>query len=275
MSARLPSELLHTIGEAFSRTAEIYDQFALDHPHLTRMRQKVHEHLARYAPRNARILELNSGTGTDAVELANSGYSVHATDISTGMLARLKAKAELFDMGEQISWQQLSFDRLEQIENGPFDVSFSNLGGLNCIADLSPVITQLPLILKPGGIVTWVLMPSICLWELGRLIKGDFRLAPRRLGSDGTHAHLQGLSFPIYYFSPRQVQNWFGPDYITLAIEGLSVITPTAENKHLAINHPRIYQVLAWLDDLLSPNFPWSGWGDFFIISLQYKPMGK
>jgi ubiquinone/menaquinone biosynthesis C-methylase UbiE len=65
---------IETIAEAFSRTAEKYDSFAEDHPHLTRMRNKVYAHVMRYVPRGARILEINAGTGTDAVRLAQLGY---------------------------------------------------------------------------------------------------------------------------------------------------------------------------------------------------------
>ena len=56
-----------TIAEAFSRTAEKYDAFANDHPHLTRMRNKVYDHICKYLPRGSSILELNAGTGTAAV----------------------------------------------------------------------------------------------------------------------------------------------------------------------------------------------------------------
>ena len=80
---------LATIAEAFPRTAEKYDAFSQDHPHLARMRSKVHDHIVRRLPARSRILELNCGTGTDAVELARRGYFVHATDIAGGMLDRL------------------------------------------------------------------------------------------------------------------------------------------------------------------------------------------
>ncbi|RME85935.1 MAG: methyltransferase domain-containing protein, partial [Caldilineae bacterium] len=83
---------LDTIAEAFSRTAEKYDSFAEDHPHLTRLRQKVYAHMMRHLPAESHILELNAGTGTDAVALAQRGYRVHATDIAPGMLARAEEK---------------------------------------------------------------------------------------------------------------------------------------------------------------------------------------
>src|SRR6266508_1850336 len=80
------------IAEAFSRTAEKYDSFAEDHPHLTRMRNKVYDHISRLLPHGSRLLELNAGTGTDAVALAQRGYHIHAIDIAAGMLERIEEK---------------------------------------------------------------------------------------------------------------------------------------------------------------------------------------
>ncbi len=261
-----------TIAEAFSLTAEKYDSFAQDHPHLSRLRGKVYRHLARFVPPAARILELNAGTGTDAGYLAQHGYTVHATDIAPGMLARLKDKIERLGLSERLTFQECSFTNLGAVEGAPYDAVFSDLGGLNCIPDLAPVIQSLPKVLQPGGIVTWVLMPPVCLWELGMVFSGQFGLAFRRLAPHGTRAHLEGRYFNVYYFTPQKVKAWFGNQYQVLALEGLSVITPTAESKNLARQHPRIYRLLSRLDDRLSTRPPWWGWGDFFILSLKYVP---
>ena len=261
-----------TIAEAFSRTAEKYDSFAGDHPHLTRMRNKVYDHISRHLPRGSRILELNAGTGTDAVALAQRGYHIHATDLAPGMLERARDKVEQLGLGEQITIQQCSFTELDQVQDAPFDTVFSDLGGLNCIPNLTPVIRELPRVLKPGGLVIWVLMPPICLWEMAEIFRGHFRLAFRRLAQRGTRSHLEGLHFDVYYFTPRQVLTWFGDDYDCIALEGLSVITPTAESKNLAKRFPRLYHALSWLDDRLAVRPLWREWGDFYILSMRYRP---
>jgi ubiquinone/menaquinone biosynthesis C-methylase UbiE len=263
---------LATIAEAFSRTAEKYDAFAEDHPHLTRMREKVYAHLDRFLPPGASILELNAGSGADAVALAARGYRVHATDIAPGMLGRARDKVRRLGLDGQVTVQECSFLDLEVVQGGPFDAVFSDLGGLNCIPDLTPVIRGLPGVLRPGGLVTWVLMPRICLWELATVFTGQGRLAFRRLERGGTRAHLEGLYFQIYYFDPAGVVEWFGPDFECLGIEGLSVLTPTAESKNLAKRHPHIYRALCWLDDRLAPRRPWRGWGDFFIATFRLVP---
>jgi len=265
------SEIFSTIAEAFSRTAAKYDAFAEDHPHLTRLRNKVYAHVSRYVPPGSHILELNAGTGIDAVALAQRGYWVHASDIAPGMLARARDKVAQFGLDERIRVQQCSFTDLDQIEGGPFDAVFSNLGGLNCIPDLSLVVEQLPQVLCPNGIIIWVLMPPVCLWEMAEIFRGNFRLAFRRMSRSGARSHLEGLYFDVYYYSPRRVLDWFGPEYTFLDLEGLSVITPTAESKNLAIRFPRLYKLLARIDDALSTRPPWWGWGDFYILSMKYK----
>jgi ubiquinone/menaquinone biosynthesis C-methylase UbiE len=263
---------LETIAEAFSRTAEKYDSFAEEHPHLRRMRNKVYSHVKRYVPQGTHILELNAGTGTDAVQLAQRGYFIHATDIAPGMLNRLRDKVSILDLQDRVTVEERSFLSLENIQGAPFDAVFSDLGGLNCVPDLTPVIQQLPKVLKPGGILTWVLMPHVCLWEMAEIFRGNFSLAFRRFSHGRVRANLEGLNFDVYYFSPRQVIGWFENDFELLALEGLSVITPTAESKNFAKWHPRLYGVLSWLDDKVSPHWPWYGWGDFYILTMRYKP---
>ena len=269
---RLVDNRVETIAEAFSRTAEKYDAFAKDHPHLTRMRNKVYDHISRYLPRGSSILELNAGTGTDAVQLAQRGYFLHATDVAPGMLDRLRDKVQNLNIQDRVTVEERSFLFLDNVPGALFDAVFSDLGGLNCVPDLSPIIRQLPKVLGVGSVVTWVLMPRICLWELMEVFRGNFRLAFRRRTRRAVRANLEGLRFDVYYFSPRQVLDWFGEDYDLLALEGLSVITPTAESKNFAKRFPRFYHALSWLDDKLSPDWPWYGWGDFYILSLRYNP---
>jgi methyltransferase family protein len=188
------------------------------------------------------------------------------------MLSRLPEKVDKLGLHDRVTMEQRSFLSMENVQDAPFDAVFSDLGGLNCVPDLSPVIRQLPKILKAGGIVTWVLMPHVCLWEMAEVFRGNFSLAFRRFARGSVRANLEGLNFDVYYFSPRQVIQWFGSDFEFLALEGLSVLTPTAESKNFAKWHPRLYRALSWFDDKLSPHGPWVGWGDFYILTMRFKP---
>src|SRR5450432_2406925 len=81
---------------AFSRQSEIFDELYSANRTVQYKRQRVQNHLRQYISPGNFILELNSGTGQDAIWLAQQGCKIHATDISTGMqeVVQEKMKSE-------------------------------------------------------------------------------------------------------------------------------------------------------------------------------------
>ncbi len=258
------------VAEAFSRKAPLYDAFGENHTNMARMRQKFYAHIHSVMPSGGRLLELNAGTGQDAVALVERGYRVHATDIAPGMLAQIEAKVSRHGLEDKLTHQYCSFTQLDQLTEEPFDGIYSNSGGLNCITDLTAVTRHLPPLLRPGARVTWVIMPRICPWELAVTIK-DFRVGTRRLHRHGIKAHVEGVYFMTYYYTARQVRQAFGPRFRQVKLEGLSVFTPTADNKTFAVEHDRLYRLLVRLDDRLATRRPFNGWGDFFILTMEFS----
>ena len=257
------------VAEAVSRKALVYDAFGENHANLARMRRKFYDHIQSVMPPGGHLLEINSGTGQDAVELVGRGFRVHATDFAPGMIAQIEEKVARLGLRQRLTVQALSFTELERVEGGPYDGLYSNSGGLNCIADLTIVTRRLPDLLKPGARVTWVVMPRICPWEVA-VIPKDPRVGTRRWHRGGIMAHVEGVHFMTYYFSAAATQRAFGPRFRRVRLEGLSVFTPTADNKTFANNHPRLYGALARLDDRLSKHWPFNGWGDFFILTMEF-----
>jgi ubiquinone/menaquinone biosynthesis C-methylase UbiE len=267
----IPNSQFSQVAAAFSRKARVYDVFGQDHANLSRMRGKVYEQVMRWTPAGGHILELNAGTGLDAVALVERGYRVQASDIAPGMVAEMMQKKAVLGLDGRFTPQLCSFTELDQVTAGPFDAVFSNFGGLNCVADLTAVTHHLPQLLKPGGVLTWVIMPPICPWELGLLLK-DWRVATRRLQRGGVVANVEGVQFHTFYFTPRQVQKALGPAFRMLALSGLSIVTPTADNDRFARRHPRLFRWLVRLDDWLAERPLFNRIGDFFMMSAQYNP---
>ncbi|CUS02052.2 putative SAM-dependent methyltransferase [Candidatus Promineifilum breve] len=257
------------VAEAFSRKALVYDAFGENHINLARMRRKFYDHIQSVMPPGGHLLEINAGTGQDAVELVDRGFRVHATDFAPGMLAQIEEKIAHLGLGDRLTVQALSFTELARVDGGPYDGLYSNSGGLNCIADLTAVTRHLPDILKPGARITWVIMPRVCPWEVA-VIPKDPRVGTRRWHRGGILAHVEGVHFMTYYYSAAQTQRAFGPRFRRVRLQGLSVFTPTADNKTFAVNHPRLYRGLVGLDDRLSGRFPFNGWGDFFILTMEF-----
>ncbi|NUM81341.1 class I SAM-dependent methyltransferase, partial [bacterium] len=199
-----------SVAAAFTRQSVHYDDYEKSNPILYWMRKQVWQHVESFLKPNSRILELNSGTGIDAVHFAQLGHHVHATDISDGMLLQLENKIRQHQLEKQITFQQCSFTALEQIPTQQFDYIFSNFGGLNCIEDLKIVTHHLPRLLKASGIVTWVILPRICPWEILMGLKGHLRLAARRFKKGGSPAHIEGVHFKCFYHSPAPVMRAMG-----------------------------------------------------------------
>ena len=261
---------LARVATAFDRKAVEYDRFGEDHPALDRIRHKVYDHIGRWHPQGSSLLELNAGTGLDACRLVQRGYTIYATDLSPAMVAATQKKIDELHLADRLTVQRCDFHQLDTVSAGPFDGIISNSGGLNCTDDLRSVIRQLPRLLNPGGVVTWVIMPPICPWELALLFK-DFRVATRRLRRGGTPAHVAGVHFQTYYHRAKVVEQAFGNRFQRLQLEGIAVVTPTADNKRFAKRYPGLYRRLCVWDDWLSRRRPCNGWGDFYALTMRYR----
>jgi len=259
------------VERAFSKQAAVYDAYEADHPILKWMRARVHRHVLKYLRPGDRILELNAGTGTDALFFAAQGWSVTATDISAGMVAKMREKIELSGLGGKISAKKCSYLNLLSIGAVKFDYIFSDFGGLNCTADLNPVFRQFSALLTDGGYVSLVMMPRICPWELALVLKGHFRTAMRRLHRRGIEAHIEGEYFHTRYYSPREVMKALGNSFRLIRLEGLGSFTPPPFMENFPRNYPVLFRRLNQLDEKLCGFYPFNRWADHFILTAQFR----
>ncbi|MCX6152419.1 MAG: class I SAM-dependent methyltransferase [Ignavibacteriales bacterium] len=118
--------MFNKISEAFSRQSEFFDDYEGTNEILKWMRSVTHEHLLRHLRTDDKILEINSGTGIDAIYLANKGYKIHCTDISDGMLNKIRQKIYEHKLENLISYQLLSFLDLDKLEGNYFPNIFFN-----------------------------------------------------------------------------------------------------------------------------------------------------
>jgi len=258
------------INLGFSRESQFYD--ADDDANLVNRwaRGLVRETVARYIPPGKSILEINAGTGADALWLAKRGYRVHATDIADGMMAAVRSKIEMSGLADRFTAQQLSFTELEQTMNAPFDGVFSNFGGLNCVPDLSVVARGVCHVLKPGGWVIWVIMPAICPWELLQILRGHWHTAIRRLRRGGVMANVRGAQIMTYYFTPRQIRRVLGSAFRVEYLQNFSLFCPPMYMQGFSKRFPRLTENLMRLDEYLGRLPLLNNWGDFIILSARY-----
>ncbi|MEZ4854002.1 class I SAM-dependent methyltransferase, partial [Flavobacterium sp.] len=94
-------------------------------------RNLVYFHIKKHLEKPLRILEINCGTGEDAIWFAKQNHHVIATDISENMIVQAKNKREYKNLAF------LQFDCLEihqTFGQNEFNFLFSNFGGLNCLS---------------------------------------------------------------------------------------------------------------------------------------------
>ncbi len=233
------------------------------------MRGTVREHVLGLWKTGDSVVELNAGTGLDAIYFAQKGFKIYATDNAQGMLDVLKQKISQLSIEDKIVTQQCSFLELDKIQQTGFDHIFSNFGGLNCTGGLNEVIGSFDRLLKPGGTVTLVIMPKICPWELILAFKGNFKVAFRRLNRNGAPSHLEGQYFTTYYYSPSSVRKMFGENYSVISINGLGIVVPPPYLEDFPIKHSRIYKKLLSLENTIADIWPFRSWADHFIISVR------
>src|SRR5437879_132545 len=82
------------VAGAFSMQSGIFDDLYSSNTIINYKRECVRNHVLKYLKPGSSILELNSGTGADAIFFAGKGHKVHATDISTGMQQQLMQKVQ-------------------------------------------------------------------------------------------------------------------------------------------------------------------------------------
>jgi ubiquinone/menaquinone biosynthesis C-methylase UbiE len=263
--------MFESVKEAFNRQSEIFDEFEENNEILKRMRLIVREHLLRHLISGSCILELNAGTGIDAVFLAKNGFKVHAIDISEGMLSKLDMKISAIGLQDNVSSELLSFTELNKLPSKSFDYIFSNFGGLNCLDNLYKSTSHFSRILRPGGMLTLVIMPPVSPWEILLAFKGKFKLAFRRLHKYGTIANIEGIKFKTFYHSFRKLRHNLGGEFKLTELQGLASVSPPPSSDYFTKQHPELYKMLNRVDDAISHSFPFNRCADHYIASFEFK----
>lgn len=218
----------------------------------------------------ATILEINCGTGVDALWLASKGHDVLATDVSSGMIETASAKPR----PANLQFKTAGFGDLVLLaEKNSLDFIFSDFGGLNCIppVELERFLSDAFGLLKPGGSLALVLMPGFCLWESLYFLLKKPSFTFRRMQ---TKAPAQGFTHPfdVYYYNPSDlVKMGKGRFHMKFAAPIGFFLPPSCLDGFFA-KRPSWMQTLMSLEKHIE-NLPFlSRMSDHFIIELKKIP---
>jgi len=231
-------------GAAFDRFAEDYDQKFTDTLIGRAQRDAVWRVLARTCKRDDRVLELNCGTGEDAIFLAGNGISVLACDASRRMIATAQQRLQHHPHRLPVFFRELPTERIGELDPEiGFDSAFSNFSGLNCIADLAAVASSLASLTGQSGKLILCFSTRFCLIEtLYFLARGQLRKALRRC-KGRAEVMLNGVRFTVYYPTIRQIRKAFAPAFRLYSCIGIGVTVPPSYLEEWARQHPGLFGI--------------------------------
>ncbi len=236
------------------------------------MRKLVHGVYLKYIPKGGNILELNAGTGVDAVFLADKRYNVLATDISDEMINEIQAKVKMQKAKISLKAEVRSFDEISTIAENDFDAVVSNFGGLNCISDFSKLSGDLAAKLKPNGLFIAVVMNKICPWEIFYyIITLKFGEAFRRFRKNGIMAELNGEKVLTYYFTPGEFTAAFSRNFTRVKLYSLGLKTPPPYLLGIYNRLRPLVKLWMKLDEIFMGLPIFNQMGDHFIIVMKKK----
>jgi ubiquinone/menaquinone biosynthesis C-methylase UbiE len=221
------------------------------------------------------ILELNCGTGEDALWFAKKGHKVLATDISEKMLEITQEKIHEANLLSRVQTKQIDIRKIDSAGiKQKFNLVFSNFGGMNCISlkEMEKLPSEIKKLLIPNGQLIMVVMPAFCLWEtIYFLLKLNFSKAFRRYSDNGTIAKLNGNEMRTFYFSPGKIKKIFGHNFEVVAVKPIGFFIPPSYLDNFFSSKAKLFSFLEKLEHAVTKFSFLAGFSDHYLIDLQVK----
>lgn len=221
------------------------------------------------------ILELNCGTGEDALRFAQHGHNVIATDQSEEMVRITREKIKKKNLLDKV--QSFVCD-LKEIKNckfeSKFDLVFSNFGGLNCLnhIELEKLSNDLFQLLKPNGRFIAIVMPRFCVWEsLYFLLKFDTQKAFRRNTPNSLQVKVGAEMVETWYYSPSDFKRIFEGLFIKLASKPMGIALPPSYMESSIGQKSKWMDFLNQTENILGSITSLAAVSDHFLMDLQRR----
>ncbi|HSR68310.1 MAG TPA: class I SAM-dependent methyltransferase [Acidobacteriota bacterium] len=255
---------------AFDELAARYDQDFSRSTLGMCMRRAVWRRLDVHFKPGMRVLELNCGTGEDALYLARRGLHVTATDASPAMLEKTRRKAEEAGVQDRVEVKRIDLAAMEsenELEGRRFDGALSDMGGLNCLPEWGSPARALARLLRPGSPLLLCVMGPLAAWDwIGFSLQGRPSQAVRRLHPGGVM--WRGLR--IRYPSPGRLSRSFRPAFRTTRLSAVgALLPPPLMGEDWARRHPGLLKRLEHWERRLETLFPLPYLADHYLMELE------
>lgn len=266
----LVAEGLHPAASAFDAIADSYDARFTTSTVGRAQRSVVWRKAETVFRAGDRVIELNCGTGEDALFLASRGIFVTACDASPQMIERARARKSKEAPLAPIDFRVLCNEQLDRLPPDlRFNGAFSNFSGLNCVVDLVAVARQLAKRLDAGAQLLLCLSTRFCLWEiLYYASRADFRNAFRRCRGSAM-VRMGGQPLTVYYPSVGSLMRSFGGEFRIHSVTGIGVTVPPSYLEDWARRHPSIFRLCQSVDRILSHCSFCGVLGDHMLLHME------
>lgn len=256
-----------------------FDNYAKDYDaHFTYskigeiQRKIVYAKLRPLLTKQQHVVEINCGTGYDALVLAKKVESYLATDVSEQMI---KIGLEKLNNGKEtnLQFKQCSIQELET-ELIVCNFLFSNFGGLNCLSptELKAFTKKCIEKMPAGAEIFFVIMGKKCVWErIYFLMKGQYKQVFRRLSTEGVSTKINKQEFTTWYYSPKEIKTVFSPSFEFINTSATAFFVPPSYLNPFFEKKNRWLNLLARLDKIFT-TFKWTAnYGDHYFIHLKKR----
>lgn len=219
-----------------------------------------------------KILELNCGTGIDAMWFAKKGCNILATDISPEMVNRAAENTLAFkDKVKTITCDCRTI--LEVTGKEKFDIVFSNFSGLNCLAhaELSDLSNSIKNVLKPDGKFIACFFGTKCWWEkLYFFFKFNFKEMNRRKDKKAVQVKIEDEAFTTWYYSTSTINKIFSNNFMLRDKMPVGIFIPPSYLNSFFRKFPFVLKILYKMECVFS--FPFlSNYADHYVVCLTQK----
>ena len=259
----------------FDKIAPVYDELFTSTTIGKMQRNIIYHYLDKFllATQQKNILELNCGTGEDAVYFAKKRLCVIATDVSDEMLNVTNEKIGKLGVSDYVTTKKLDLTNTSDFNfNQKFDLVFSNFGGLNCVdkESLKNLSVILSTLLNENGRIIFVLMPKYSLWDSSYyLMKTKFNKVFRRSSSKPLNVNLNGVNVKTFYYSPREIAKIFHNRFKVQNIKPVGFFIPPSFLNKFFLKKKKTLRMLDMFESSVS-NFSFlANLSDHFLIDME------
>ena len=264
-------------ASAFDNVAATYDAAFSNTLIGAQQRKLVREHLQKWVSGKPKlnILEINCGTGEDALWLASLGHNVTATDASAHMIAAAEQKLNSTLVANKPQFIPCTFEKLYgKFKHQKFDFIFSNFSGLNCLApgQLQILSSDLNALLNRNGYMAVVIFGKHTAWEIGYFLSRlNLTRAFSRWHNKPVRVRLEeGVGQSVYYYTVRHFCRLMR-EFQLVEKRPVGLFVPPSYMESLVQKRESLFRKLIHLEQRFSHLSILSSWADHTYLLFKKK----